>query len=66
MISVKFINFYTIEVMGLDSPIASFSVKSNNENIKIRQTSNYENKLYIDLDEEIIMNVNPHYLEEKK
>lgn len=55
MISVKFINFYTIEVMGLNSPIASFSVKCNNENIKIRQISNYENRLYIDLDEEIIL-----------
>ena len=54
MISVKFINFYTIEVMGLNSPIASFSVKCNNENIKIRQISNYESKLYIDLDEEIV------------
>ena len=55
MISVKFINFYTIEVMGLNSPIASFSVKRDSENIKIRQISNYENRLYIDLDEEIIL-----------
>ena len=55
MIKVRCLNFYNLEVMGLDNPIISFSVKCNKENIKVRETSHFENKLYITLDNEIIL-----------